>query len=77
MPMFFSQKAATLKTSEKETSYNNYKTQKPSKASQNTNTPGCFCNKEKESQIEKQEGDICKKANKNMAIVRSLDSKWL
>ena len=56
---------------------NNYKTQKPSRASQNTNTPGCFCNKEKESQIEKQEGDISKKVNKNMAIVRSLDSKWL
>ena len=34
----------------------------------------CFYNKEKESQKEQQDQDISKKANKNMGIVRSLDT---
>ena len=45
-----------------------------SKESQHKNTPGCFCNKGKKSQINKQEEDISKKTNKSMANVRSLDS---
>ena len=74
--VFFLQRAATLKTPENQTNYKqiqNTKTIK-SKESQNKNTPGCFWSKEKESQKDKQEEDISKKANKNMAIVRSLDS---
>ena len=74
--MFFSQKAATLKTPENQTNYKQLQNTKTieSKESQNKNTPGCFCNKEKESQKDKQEEDIFKKANKNMTIVRSLDN---
>ena len=67
---FFSQKAATLKTPENQTNYKQLQNTKTieSTESQNKNTPGCFCNKEKESQKDKQE------ANKNMAIARSLDN---
>ena len=73
--VFFSQKAATLKASENQTNYEQLQNTKTidSKESQNKNTPGCFCNKEKESQKDKQE-DTSKKINQNMAIVRSLDS---
>ena len=74
--MFFSQKAATLKTPENQTNYKQLQNTKTieNKESQNKSAPGCFCNKEKESQKDKQEEDISKKANKNMAIVRSLDN---
>ena len=73
---FFSQKAATLKTPVNQTNYKQLQNKKTidSKESQNKNTPGCFCDKEKESQKDKQEEDISKKANKNTAIVRSLDN---
>ena len=76
MTMFFSQKAATLKTPENQTNYKQLQNTKTieSKESQNKDTSGCFCNKEKESQKDKQEEVISKKANKNMAIVRSLDN---
>ena len=72
---FFLQKTATLKTPENQTNYKQLQNTKTiqSKESQNKNTPGCFCNKEKESQKDKQEEDISKKANKNIAIERSLD----
>ena len=74
--VFSSQKAATLKTPENQTNYKQLQNTKTieSKENQNKNTPGCFCNKEKESQKDKKVGDIPKKANKNMAIVRSLDN---
>ena len=74
--VFFSQKAATLKASENQTNYEQLQNTKTidSKESQNKNTPRCFCNKEKESQKDKQEEDTSKKINQNMAIVRSLDS---
>ena len=74
--VFFSQKTATLKTLENQTNYKQLQNTKniESKESQNKNTPGCFYNKEKESQKDKQVEDISKKANKNMAIVRSLDN---
>ena len=74
--VFFSQKAATLKASENQTNYEQLQNTKTidSKDSQNENTPGYFCNKEKESQKDKQEEDTSKKINQNMAIVRSLDS---
>ena len=74
--MFFSRKTATLKTPESQTNYKQLQNTKTieSKESQNKNTPGCFCNKEKESKKDKQEEDISKKTNKNMAIVRSLDN---
>ena len=70
--VFFSHKAATLKTPENQTNYKQLQNTKTidSKESQNKNTPVCFCNKEKESQKDKQEEDISKKINKNMAIVR-------
>ena len=73
---FFLQKAATLKASKNQTNYEQLQNTKTidSKESQNKNTPGCFCNKEKESQKDKQEEDTSKKINQNMAIVRSLDS---
>ena len=69
--MFFSQKAATVKTPEKQTNYKQLQNTKTieSKESQNKNTPECFCNKEKKRQMDKQEEDISKKANKNMTIV--------
>ena len=72
---FFLQKAATLKASKNQTNYEQLQNTKTidSKESQNKNTPGCFCNKEKESQKDKQEEDTSKKINQNMAIVRSLD----
>ena len=49
--VFFSQKAATLKTPENQTNYKQLQNTKTieNKESQNKNTPGCFCNKEKES----------------------------
>ena len=74
--VFFSQKAATLKAPENQINYKHLRNTKTieSKESQNKNTPGYFCNKEKESQKDKQEEDISKKANKNMAIVRSLNN---
>ena len=55
--MFFSQKAATLKTPENQTNYKQLQNTKTidSKESQNKNTPGYFCNNEKESQKDKQE----------------------
>ena len=73
--VFFSQKAATLKASENQTNYEQLQNTKTinSKESQIKNVPGCFCNKEKESQKDKQE-DTSKKINQNMTIVRSLDS---
>ena len=73
--IFFSQKAATLKASENQTNYEQLQNTKTidRKESQHKNTPGCFCNKEKESQKDKQEEDTSKKINQNMAIVRSLD----
>ena len=73
---FFSQKAATLKASENQTNYEQLQNTKTidSKESQNKNTPGCFCNKEKESQKDKQEEVTSEKVNQNLAIVRSLDS---
>ena len=74
--VFFSQKVATLKTPENQTNYKQLQNTKTieSKESQNKNTPGCFCNKENESQKDKQVEDISKKANKNIAIIRSLDN---
>ena len=74
--VFFSRKAATLKAPENQTNYKQLQNTKTidSKESQNKNTPRCFCNKEKESQKDKQEEYTSKKVNKNMAIVRSLDS---
>ena len=74
--IFFSQKAATLKASEHQTNYEQLQNTKTidSKENQIKNAPGCFCNKEKESQKDKEEEDTCKKINQNMAIVRSLDS---
>ena len=74
--VFFSQKAATLKTPENQTNYKQLQKTKSikSKESQNKNTPGCFCNKGKESQKDKQEEDISEKASNNMAIARSLDN---
>ena len=74
--LFFSQKAATLRAPENQTNHQQQQNTKTidSKESQNENTPGCFCNKEKESQKDKQEEDTFKMVNKNMAIVRSLDS---
>ena len=73
--MFFSQKAATLKT-ENQTNHIHLQHIKTidSKESQNKNTPGCFCNKEKKSEMDKHEEDLCKKANMNMVIVRSVDN---
>ena len=49
---FFSQKAETLKTPENQTNYKQLQKTKntnsiDSKESQNKNTAGCFCNKEK------------------------------
>ena len=68
--VFFSEKAATLKTPENRTNYKQLQNTKTieNKNSQNKNTPGCICNKEKESQKDKQEVDISKKTNMNMAI---------
>ena len=40
----------------------------------NKNAPGCVGNKKKESQEEKQEEYISKKASKSITIARSLDS---
>ena len=76
MMYFFSQKAATLKAFEKETNYEQLQNTKTidSKESQNKNAPGCFFNKEKESQKVKQQEDTSNKVNQNMAIERSLDS---
>ena len=73
--VFFSQKAATLKAPENQTNHKQLQNTETidSKENQNKNTPGCFCNKEKESQKDKQEEDTSRKVNKNMAIVRSLD----
>ena len=73
--VFFSQKAAILKASENETNYEQLKNTKTidSKEIQSKNTPGCFCNKEKESQKDKQE-DTSKKVNQNKVSVRSLDN---
>ena len=73
--VFFSQKAATLKASENQTNYEQLQNTKTidRKESHHKKTPGCFCNKEKESQKDKQEEDTSKKINQNMAIVRSLD----
>ena len=67
--VFFSQKVATLKVLKAKLITNNYKNTKTieRKESQNRNTPRCFSNKEKESQKDKQEEDISKKTNKNMA----------
>ena len=68
--VFFSQKAATLETPENQKNYKQLQNTKTieSKDSQNKNTPGCFCNKEK---TRKDKQDIRKiypkKANKNMA----------
>ena len=66
--VFFSQKAATLKASENQTNYEQLQNTKTmdSKEIQSKNTPGCFCNKEKESQKDKQEVDTSKKINQNM-----------
>ena len=73
---FFSQKAATLKTPENQTNYKQLQNTKTieNKEGQNKNTPGCFCNKEEESQKNKKEEDISKKANKNVEFeLRSLN----
>ena len=72
---FFRKKVALLKASENQTNYEQLQNTKTidSKDSQNENTPGCFCNKEKENQKDKQEEDTSEKVNQNMAIVRSLD----
>ena len=55
--VFFSQTAATLKAPENQTNYKQLQNTKTidSKESQNKNTPGYFCNNEKESQKDKQE----------------------
>ena len=55
--VFFSQKATTLKASENQTNQEQLQNTKTidSKESQNKNTPGYFCNNEKESQKDKQE----------------------
>ena len=78
MTMFFFRKKQqqTLTAPENQTNYEQLQNTKTidSKESQNKNTPGCFCNKEKESQKDKQGEDTSKTVNKNMAIVRSLDS---
>ena len=72
--VFFSQKAATLNT-ENQTNYKQLQNTKTidSKESRNKNTSGCFYNKEKESQKDKQEEDTSTKVNKDMAIVKSLN----
>ena len=74
--IFFLQKTATLKASENQTNYEQLQNAKTidSEESQNKSTPGCFCNKEKKNQKDKKEEDTSKKVNRNMAIVRSLDS---
>ena len=73
---FFSQKASTLKSPENQTNYKKLQNIKTidSKESQDKNTAGCFCNKEEESQKDRQEEYSSKKVNKNMAIVRLLNS---
>ena len=67
--------AESVETPENQTNYKQLQNTKTieRKERQNKNTPECFCNKEKESQKDKQEEVISKKANKNMAIVRSLN----
>ena len=67
---FFSQKAATLKASENQTNYEQLQNTKTfgSKESQIKNAPGCFYNKEKESEKDKQEEDTSKKINQNMTM---------
>ena len=57
---FLSQRAATIKTLENQTNYKQLQNANTieSRESQNKNTPGCFCYKEKESQKDKQEEDI-------------------
>ena len=76
MMYFFSQKSATLKASENQTNYKELQNTKTidSKESQYKNTSVYFCNKKKESQKDKQEDDISMKVDKNITIVRSLDS---
>ena len=72
----FSQKTATLETLKNQTNYKQLKNIKSIKSRENQNkkTPECFCSNEKESQNGKQKEDIPKKINKNMVIVRLLDS---
>ena len=72
----FSQKAATPKAPECQSNYKQLQNTKniDSKESQNKSTPGCFYSKEKENQEDKQVEGKFKKVNKNMTIVRSLDS---
>ena len=74
--MIFSQKAATLKTPENQPNYKQPQNTKTieNQEIQNENTPRCFCNKERKSQKDKLEEDTSMKANKNIAIVRLLDS---
>ena len=74
--VFFSQKTATLETLENQTNYKQLKNIKSIKSRENQNkkTPECFCSNEKEIQNGKQKEDIPKKINKNMVIVRLLDS---
>ena len=74
--MIFSQKAATLKTPENQPNYKQLQNTKTieNQEIQNENTPRFFCNKERKSQKDKLEEDTSMKANKNIAIVRSLDS---
>ena len=73
--VFFSQTAATLKAPENQTNYKQLQNTKTidSKKSQK-NTSECFCDKQKESQKDKLEENTSMKVNKNMTIVRSLDS---
>ena len=40
------------------------------------NTPECFYNKEQESQKDKQDKDLSKKANKNMTTVRPSNNSY-
>ena len=62
--MFFSQKAATLKTPENQTNCKQLQNTKAieGKKSQNKYTSGRFCNKETKSRRRKQEKDISMKA---------------
>ena len=73
--VFFSQTAATLKAPEHQTNYKQLQNTKTidSKKSQK-NTSECFCDKQIESQKDKLEENTSMKVNKNMTIVRSLDS---
>ena len=74
--MFFPQKKATLKTPENQSNSKQLPSSNiESKENQNTNAPRYAHNEEKGNQKEKQEEDISRKANKDIAMARSLYSR--